>query len=162
DGGSGNANAGGNSGAAGHGGNVQSGGPAGHGGRGGAGAGGHGGSAGACGGGDACGQNTWRTAQVSIPSRSTGRGRVPPWCIPIPSGCGEALDCGCFKTDPCGGCTKCQSVMASTIVCGNCQCVCAAAWSPVATPNGSRRIADLHVGELVYTIDHGERVALPI
>jgi hypothetical protein len=53
-------------------------------------------------------------------------------------------------------------VTAGTIVCGNCQCVCAAAWSPVATPNGPRRIADLHVGELVYTIDHGERVAMPI
>ena len=40
--------------------------------------------------------------------------------------------------------------------------MCAAAWSPVATPSGSRRIADLHVGDLVYTIDHGERVAMPI
>jgi hypothetical protein len=40
--------------------------------------------------------------------------------------------------------------------------VCAAAWSPVATPNGARRIADLRVGDLVYTVDHGERVAAPI
>jgi hypothetical protein len=40
--------------------------------------------------------------------------------------------------------------------------VCAAAWSPVATPSGSRRIADLRAGDLVYTVDHGERVAAPI
>jgi len=41
-------------------------------------------------------------------------------------------------------------------------CVCAAAWSPVATPDGPRRIADLIVGDLVYTVDHGARVAAPI
>jgi hypothetical protein len=40
--------------------------------------------------------------------------------------------------------------------------VCAAAWSEVATPDGARRIADLRVGDLVYTIDHGERVVAPI
>jgi hypothetical protein len=40
--------------------------------------------------------------------------------------------------------------------------VCAAAWSPVATPNGPRRIDDLRVGDLVYTVDHGERVVAPI
>ena len=40
--------------------------------------------------------------------------------------------------------------------------MCAASWSPVATPNGARRIADLQVGDLVYTVDRGERVAAPI
>jgi hypothetical protein len=40
--------------------------------------------------------------------------------------------------------------------------MCAAAWSPVATPNGSRPIAELQVGDFVYTVDHGERVAAPI
>jgi len=60
------------------------------------------------------------------------------------------------------GCTTCQGVTAGAIVCGNCRCVCAAAWSPVATPNGPRRIDDLRVGDVVYTVDHGERVTAPI
>jgi hypothetical protein len=53
-------------------------------------------------------------------------------------------------------------VTGGTIVCGNCRCLCAASWSPVATPNGPRRIADLRVGDPVFTVDHGERVVAPI
>jgi hypothetical protein len=143
----------------------QSGSAAGSGGRGGGGAGGRGGaggSAGAGAGGTACGTSPCGDGEICITGRCAGCCNLPPACIPIPSGCSEALDCGCFNADPCGGCTRCQSVTAGTIVCGNCQCVCAAAWSPVATPNGSRRIADLRTGDLVYTVDHGERVAAPI
>jgi hypothetical protein len=133
---------------------------------GGAQSGGAAGSAGAAGaagaGGSTCGTSTCGAGEICITGRCAGCCDVPPECIPIPSGCTGALDCGCFTTDPCGACTNCQAVTAGAIVCGNCQCRCAAAWSPVATPNGLRRIADLRVGDLVYTVDHGERVVAPI
>jgi hypothetical protein len=133
---------------------------------GGARSGGAAGSAGAGGaagtGGNTCGTSNCGAGEICITGRCAGCCDLPPECIPIPSGCTGALDCGCFTTDPCGGCTKCQTVTAGTIVCGNCQCLCAAAWSPVATPNGSRHIADLQVGDLVYTVDHGERVVAPV
>ena len=122
--------------------------------------GGGGGSSGA--GGAACGTTTCGAGQICITGRCAGCCDLPPECIPVPSGCTGALDCGCFTTDPCGGCTTCQGVTAGAIVCGNCRCRCAAAWSPVATPDGPRRIADLQVGDPVHTIDHGVRVVAPI
>jgi len=143
-------------------GGVQSGGAEGVGGFAGMNAGGKAGSAGTGGGGNTCGTTTCGANEICITGRCAGCCNLPPACIPKPSNCLETYTCGCFATDPCGGCTKCQSVTGTTVVCGNCTCVCAAAWSPVATPNGSRRIADLQVGDLVYTIDHGERVAMPI
>jgi hypothetical protein len=142
------------------GGGAQSGGAAGSGGNGG-GAGGGGGSAGA-GGGSACGTTTCGAGEICITGRCAGCCDIPPSCIPVPSGCTGTLDCGCFDTDPCSPCTKCLSVTAGGIACGNCGCLCAAAWSPIETPTGSRRISDLRVGDLVYTVDHGERVVAPI
>lgn len=44
---------------------------------------------------------------------------------------------------------------------GNCP-ICAAPDTPIATPFGNRAIASLRVGELVYSVDHGEIVAVPI
>lgn len=112
--------------------------------------------------GNECGTSTCGAGQICITGRCGGCCNLPPECIPIPSGCTGAPACGCFDADPCGACTTCQTVTASAIVCGNCMCTCAAAWSPVLTPTGSRRIADLQVGDLVYTVDHGQRVAMPI
>lgn len=40
--------------------------------------------------------------------------------------------------------------------------ICASPDTPVETPSGPRAIADLVVGDLVYTIDAGERVARPV
>jgi hypothetical protein len=40
--------------------------------------------------------------------------------------------------------------------------VCAAPDTPIATPEGERRIVDLAEGDLVYTVDHGAVVVAPI
>jgi hypothetical protein len=41
-------------------------------------------------------------------------------------------------------------------------CVCASPDTPIATPDGDRPIASLAVGDLVYSVDHGLVVAVPI
>ena len=42
------------------------------------------------------------------------------------------------------------------------QCVCASPDTPIETPDGPRAIASLHVGDRVYSVDHGRLVAVPI
>jgi hypothetical protein len=41
-------------------------------------------------------------------------------------------------------------------------CKCAAPDTPIATPQGNKPIASLHVGDLVYSVDHGEMTVVPI
>src|SRR5690606_35768455 len=41
-------------------------------------------------------------------------------------------------------------------------CRCAAPDTPVATPDGERAIADLRPGDLVYSVDAGRVVAVPV
>lgn len=41
-------------------------------------------------------------------------------------------------------------------------CVCAAPDTPIATPDGERPLADLRPGDLVYSVDGGRIVAVPI
>ena len=41
-------------------------------------------------------------------------------------------------------------------------CKCAAPDTPIATPFGNKPIASLNVGDLVYSIDHGEMTTVPI
>ncbi len=41
-------------------------------------------------------------------------------------------------------------------------CACASPETPIATPSGDRSIASLVVGDLVYSVDHGAIVAVPI
>lgn len=41
-------------------------------------------------------------------------------------------------------------------------CVCASPDTPIATPAGNRAIASLKVGDLVYSVDHGRIVAVPV
>jgi hypothetical protein len=41
-------------------------------------------------------------------------------------------------------------------------CVCASPDTPIATPQGERPIADLAVGDLVYSVEHDAVVAVPI
>ncbi len=93
----------------------------------------------------------------------------PEWsCITPPAGCpnpppqaGEACDqpdlqCGldCELTITCAegawryGANECP--------------ICAAPDTAIATPSGPRAIASLRVGELVYSVDHGAIVAVPI
>lgn len=41
-------------------------------------------------------------------------------------------------------------------------CMCAAPNTPIATPDGERPIADLRVGDLVYSVDGAQIVAVPV
>lgn len=41
-------------------------------------------------------------------------------------------------------------------------CRCAAPWTPIDTPAGPRAIAELHAGDLVYSLDAGRVVTVPI
>jgi hypothetical protein len=40
--------------------------------------------------------------------------------------------------------------------------ICASPTTPIATPSGERKIADLRAGDLVYSVDNGAIVAVPI
>lgn len=42
------------------------------------------------------------------------------------------------------------------------ECVCASPDTPIATPSGPRPIASLRAGDLVYSMHHGQRVAVPL
>jgi hypothetical protein len=110
----------------------------------------------------ACGTFTCGAGEICISGRCAGCCDVPPSCIPIPTGCSGALACGCFTSDPCGGCTHCGSVDATGIHCVNCMCTCAAAWTPIDTPDGPRRIDELRVGDRVLSLDHGLARVVPI
>jgi hypothetical protein len=46
---------------------------------------------------------------------------------------------------------------------GECiECACASPETPIATPNGERRLADLQVGDLVYSVDGLQISPVPI
>lgn len=109
-----------------------------------------------------CGDAACGSGQVCLRGRCAGCCDLPPQCVPIPSGCSGALACGCFTSDPCGACTHCGTVEADGIHCIDCQCMCAAPWTPIATPDGDRPIASLRVGDLVRSVDHGVEVVVPI
>jgi hypothetical protein len=57
---------------------------------------------------------------------------------------------------------KCTAPENGTCPKGCPACVCAAPDTPIATPAGERRIADLAVGDLVYTVHGDAVVAAPI
>jgi hypothetical protein len=109
-----------------------------------------------------CGDAACAAGNICIRGRCAGCCDIPPSCIPIPSGCSGALACGCFTQDPCGGCTSCGSVEVDGIHCVNCRCLCAAPWTPIATPDGSRPIATLRVGDAVYSVHRGRVVVVPV
>lgn len=73
------------------------------------------------------------------------------------SACSDAtLDCGTSCELP----IRCES---GTWQYGRAQCpICAAPDTPIATPQGERAIAELRVGDLVYSVDQGAIVAVPI
>ena len=45
---------------------------------------------------------------------------------------------------------------------GCAQCVCTAPDTPIATPSGERAISELKVGDLVYSVHHGQLIAVPV
>jgi hypothetical protein len=58
--------------------------------------------------------------------------------------------------------TRCYEPVNGTCPLGCLDCNCAAPATPIATPAGDRPIAALKVGDLVYSIDHGSLVVVPI
>jgi hypothetical protein len=58
--------------------------------------------------------------------------------------------------------TGCFEPVNGTCPTGCAACACAAPATPIATPAGDRPIADLKVGDLVYSIDHGSLAIVPI
>jgi hypothetical protein len=58
--------------------------------------------------------------------------------------------------------TSCFEPVNGTCPTGCANCNCAAPTTPIATPAGSRPIADLKVGDLVYSIEHGSLAVVPI
>ena len=85
-------------------------------------------------------------------------------CATNPCGT-QALDCSCAGT-ACSAVdtqTTCSSVDSAT---GLVRCVggnkCAAPDTPIATPTGNRAIADLRVGDLVYSEHDGALVTVPL
>lgn len=93
----------------------------------------------------------------------------PAWgCVTPSSGCpNPPPQAGTTCTDPnlqCG--TSCElpiRCVDGTWRYGQAQCpICAAPDTPIATPSGDRPIAQLRVGDLVYSVDEGAIVAVPI
>jgi hypothetical protein len=58
--------------------------------------------------------------------------------------------------------TSCFEPVNGTCPLGCPTCACAAPTTPIATPAGDRPIAELKVGDRVYSIDHGSLVVVPI
>jgi hypothetical protein len=58
--------------------------------------------------------------------------------------------------------TACFDPIDGTCPTGCAACACAAPSTPIATPEGERAIAQLNVGDLVYSVNHGRVVAVPI
>jgi hypothetical protein len=58
--------------------------------------------------------------------------------------------------------TNCFEPVNGTCPTGCADCVCAAPTTPIATPGGDRPIAELKVGDLVYSVDHGALAVVPI
>jgi Hint domain len=56
----------------------------------------------------------------------------------------------------------CTSPVNGTCPGGCTACVCASPETPIATPAGDRHIAELAAGDLVYSVDHGAVVVVPI
>jgi hypothetical protein len=58
--------------------------------------------------------------------------------------------------------TACFEPVNGSCPTGCAACACAAPTTPIATPAGDRPIADLKVGDLVYSIDRGSLAVVPI
>ncbi len=58
--------------------------------------------------------------------------------------------------------TACFDPVNGTCPTGCAACACAAPSTPIATPSGDRAIAELKIGDLVYSIDRGSLAVVPI
>lgn len=77
--------------------------------------------------------------------------------------CGAApLSCSCAGNLCQGpGAAMCQSANNSTLFCQS-QSICASPETPIATPTGERRIADILPGDLVYSEENNGLRAVPV
>ncbi len=106
---------------------------------------------------------------------TTPTGSCPPACPPDAgtSTC-AAGTCRLSATDP-GPClppggpiaAPDSGTLSGCCLCGtngicSSPCICASPDTPIATPTGDRPIASLAVGDVVFSIDHGQRVAVPV
>jgi hypothetical protein len=106
---------------------------------------------------------------------------VPPPPLPDASVPNGPVPIGCLSTQTCCGNVCCElgqiccevNLSITTYQCidpgsgvtcpvGCPQCVCASPDTPIATPHGDRAIATLAVGDVVYSVDDGHVVAVPI
>jgi hypothetical protein len=76
--------------------------------------------------------------------------------------CGAGETC-CDLGGPFGPMPRCTTLADG----GTCpfacyDCMCASPSTPIATPSGERPIAELAVGDLVYSVDHDAIIAVPI
>jgi hypothetical protein len=71
-------------------------------------------------------------------------------CCTIPGPIGDTIQC----VDPAANGGTCPT--------GCTDCKCAAPTTMVATPQGNRPIAELAIGDLVYSVDHDATVVVPI
>jgi hypothetical protein len=96
-------------------------------------------------------------------------------CGTPPCGTTSCMGATCCGTQCCGvgqlccfieigpGTLRCSDPLLGTCPQGCISgCPCTAPTTPVATPAGSRPIADLRPGDLVYSVDHGAFVVVPI
>jgi hypothetical protein len=87
-------------------------------------------------------------------------------CSSAQTCCGSAC---CADTELCcvvpravAGAPECVVPVNGTCPPGNPGAVCASPDTPIATPDGLRAISSLRVGELVYSVDRGRVVAVPV
>ena len=98
---------------------------------------------------------------------------APPPCSP-PGG-GETAQCDrCCGESCCGADEHCCGVPGPVSTTYSCQpagepcpmgcldCMCAAPDTPIETPDGERAIVDLVPGDLIYSVEAGERVIVPV
>jgi hypothetical protein len=96
-------------------------------------------------------------------------------CDTPPCGTTSCMGAPCCGTQCCSAGQLCcfidggpGTLQCSDPVLGTCPqgcisgCPCTAPTTPVATPAGARAIADLRPGDLVYSVDHGAFVVVPI
>jgi hypothetical protein len=114
-------------------------------------------------GGAVCGETTCGPTELCLQVPGCPIGPNPdPKCVPAPSDYDPGGGCEGMAEDPCGGgCTNCIGIVDGVISC-DCQCDCASPDTSIATPRGERDIADLKVGDLVYSVEADAVVVAPI
>jgi hypothetical protein len=104
------------------------------------------------------------------PFCDNGKCATPP-CMGGPNCTGAQTCCGsqcckagelCCDVQAGASMLSCQQPVNGTCPKGCPMCVCASPETPIATPRGDRHIADLAVGDLVYSVDHDAIVAVPL